>query len=110
MRILDKVFGMSKRLKPDDRKVALLEAAIAVASKGHYKHITRKDIAKEAGTSSPLVRHYLGTMEGLSDVLMTYAVKNSHLWVVAQGLMAGDRIALQAPVDIQKKAREVFAW
>ena len=101
---------MSKRLTPGDRRVAILEAAIAVASKGHYQHITRKDIAEAAGTSGPLVRHYLGPMAELGDVLMTYAVKNSHLWVVAQGLMSGDRIAQLAPEELKNKAREKFIW
>ena len=109
MRILDKVCHM-KRLTPDDRKVSILEAAIAVASKGHYKHITRREIAEVAEVSGPLVRHYLGPMAGRPDVLMKYAVENKHLWVVAQGLMAGDRIALQAPIDLQKKARGEFIW
>ena len=109
MRILDKVFNM-KRLAPEDRKALLLKAAISVASAGHYKHITRKQIAEEAGTSGPLVGHYLGPMEGLSDVIMRYAVKNTHLWVVAQGLMCGDRIAQLAPEELKNKAREKFIW
>jgi len=101
---------MNKRLKPDDRRVALLEAAIAVASKGHYKHITRKQIAEAAGTSGPLVKHYLGPMTELSDVIMQYAVDNKHLWVLAQGLVAGDPIAQLAPEDLKNKAREKFIW
>ena len=99
-----------KRLAPDDRRTSILEAAISVASDGHYKHITRRAIAEAAGTSSPLVRHYLGPMTGLSDVLMTYAVENKHLWVIAQGLVGGDPIALAAPEDLKNKAREKFIW
>lgn len=101
---------MTKRLNPDDRRVQMLESAIAAASKGHYKHITRKEIAEGAGTSGPLVRHYLGTMADLPDILMEYAVTNAHLWVIAQGLMGEDPIAQAAPEDLKNKAREKFIW
>jgi len=101
---------MSKRLKPDDRREQILRAAIAVASKGHYKHISRREIAEAAGTSGPLVKHYLGLMSELSDVLMTYAVENRQLWVLAQGIMAEDPIALAAPDELKDKAREVVGW
>lgn len=101
---------MNKRLTPDARTVSILEAAISVASKGHYMHITRKQIAEEAGTSGPLVGHYLGPMTGLNDLLMNYAVKNAHLKVIAQGLVAGDRIAQLAPEELKNKAREKFIW
>jgi len=101
---------MIKRLNPDDRRIQLLEAAIAVASKGHYKHITRKEIAEAAGTSGPLVRHYLGTMADLPDILMEYAVANTHLWVIAQGLIDQNPIAWEAPQILRKKARGVLSW
>lgn len=101
---------MNKRLTPDARKTMLLKAAISVASKGHYKHITRKQIAEAAGTSGPLVKHYLGPMTELSDLLMNYAVKNAHLKVIAQGLVACDRIAQLAPEALKNKARSKFIW
>ncbi len=110
MRILDKVLIMNKRLTPDARKTLLLKAAISVASKGHYKHITRKQIAEAAGTSGPLVKHYLGPMDKLGDVLMAYAVENRQLWVLAQGIIAEDPIALAAPDELKDKARGVLPW
>lgn len=101
---------MTKRLNPDDRRVQMLESAIAAASKGHYRHITRREIAEGAGTSGPLVKHYLGPMADLPDIIMEYAVANAHLWVIAQGLMDGNRIAHQAPRELRKKARGVLGW
>ena len=99
-----------KRLTPTDRKVAILVAAIEVAKMGSYRYITRARVATQAGVSAPLVTHYFNTMETLRTKLMVYAVATGDAEIVAQGLMAGDKIAQSAPEALKTKAREVSKW
>ena len=110
MCVVDKVFSMTKRLSPDDRTAQILEAAIEVASKGHYRYLTRREIAEAAGVTGPLVGHYLGPMDELGAVLMGYAVANAHLCVLAQGLRDQHPIALLATEELKVKARGVVGW
>lgn len=94
----------SKRLPPSDRKAALLAAALALAERGHYAHITREAIATSAGVSSGLVSKYLGTMPAMRRTLMRHAVKACNLAVIGQGLSAGDRYAKSAPPGVRAAA------
>ena len=81
---------MKKRLEAVDRKAAILDAAIEVAEDTHYLHMTRSQIAEKAGVSTPLVQHYFGNMPELRKAVMLEAVKRGLVYLVAQGLVAGD--------------------
>lgn len=94
----------SKRLPPSDRKAALLQAALSLAERGHYAHITRDAIATSAGVSSGLVSKYLGTMPKMRRLLMRHAVKAGNLVVIGQGLSQGDQFAKRAPADLRAAA------
>jgi AcrR family transcriptional regulator len=54
------------RLSPDDRRRAILDAALAVARRQGLGATTVRDVAAEMGTSSGLIHHYFDSMD---DVL-----------------------------------------
>jgi AcrR family transcriptional regulator len=58
--------GPSRRLAPDRRREAIVDAALAVALRKGLAATTVRDIAAEMGTSSGLVHHYFASMD---DVL-----------------------------------------
>ena len=57
---------MGRRLPPDRRRDAIVDAALAVALRKGLASTTVRDVAAEMGTSSGLVHHYFGSMD---DVL-----------------------------------------
>ena len=54
------------RMSPDDRRSAIVDAALAVARQKGLASVTVRDVAHEMGTSSGLIHHYFETMD---DVL-----------------------------------------
>jgi len=54
------------RMTPDQRREAIVEAALNVARQKGLASTTVRDVAAEMGTSSGLIHHYFGTMD---DVL-----------------------------------------
>jgi AcrR family transcriptional regulator len=54
------------RLSPDDRRRAIIDAALTVARRQGLGATTVRDVAAEMGTSSGLVHHYF---ESMDDVL-----------------------------------------
>lgn len=85
------------------RKNSILAAALIVAARSHYAHMTRSAVALEAGVSGPLVQHYFGTMPQLRRDVMRKAVRDGVLIVIAQGLVAGDKHA-KAAQEVHKAA------
>jgi AcrR family transcriptional regulator len=56
------------RLSPDDRRQAILDAALSVARRQGLGATTVRDVAAEMGTSSGLIHHYFDSMD---EVLAT---------------------------------------
>lgn len=101
---------MSKRLKPDDRKQQILDAAIKVAGKpGGWAKLTRDAVAKEAECAEGLVSRYFGTMVVFRRAIMRAAITSANLRVVAQGLAAGDPNAQKAPPEVKAAAVKTLA-
>ena len=57
---------MSRRLAPDQRREAIVDAALTVARRHGLGATTVRDVAVEMGTSSGLIHHYF---ESMDDVL-----------------------------------------
>jgi AcrR family transcriptional regulator len=55
-----------KRMTPDQRREAIVEAALDVAVRKGLASTTVRDVAGQMGTSSGLIHHYFGSMD---DVL-----------------------------------------
>lgn len=93
------------RLKPDDRKMRILRAALVVANReGGWSTLTRQSVALEAGCAEGLVSKYFGTMTEFKRTIMRAAVQNRLLSVVAQGLACGDKHAQKADPELKSKA------
>ncbi len=82
----------------------ILTAAVRVAVVRGYRHMTRAEIAAEAGCSEAQVSAVLGTMVQLRRACLGAAIANEVLPVIAQGLAAGDPRARRAPREIQELA------
>lgn len=95
---------MTKRLKPADRKAAILHAALDLAATQGYRRMTREAVATAASVSPALVSLYLGTMPQLQRAVMRAAVRQGVAAVVAQGLAERDPQALKAPDALKREA------
>lgn len=99
-----------KRLKPDDRKGQILQAAIQVASApGGWSRLTREAVAREASCAEGLVSNYFGTMICFRRTIMRAAIANEVLPVIAQGLASGDTSASKAAPELKRRALELLA-
>lgn len=101
---------MTKRLHPDDRNEQILTAALKVAGRpGGWAKLTRDAVAKEAGCAEGLPSKYFGTMVAFRRAIMRAAIREWNLSVIAQGLAAGDEVALKAEEDLKRKALNTLA-
>ncbi len=93
------------RLKPDDRKLQILRAALIVASReGGLSTLSRQAVAAEAKCAESLVSRYFGTMVQFKRTIMGAAIHNQILPVIAQGLAMGDKRAQAADPELKSKA------
>lgn len=92
----------TKRL--DDRRQALLTAALQVAESVGYLRVTRDAVAAAAGCSPALVSFHLGTIPQMQRAIMGEALRTRNLRVIAQGLSHGDRRAMNAPLELREAA------
>ncbi len=99
-----------KRLRPDDRKEQILNAAIKVAERpGGWGKLTRDAVAREAHCAEGLVSKYFGTMVAFRRSIMRAAITAENLAVVAQGLAAGDTCAKKADPELKIRALNTLA-
>lgn len=92
-----------------ERKDLILAAAMRVAEKIGYHHMTRDQIAKEAGVSPGLITARLGTMAKMRTVVMREAIKGPNLRVLGQGLALMDKIAMKAPDELKRAAGKALS-
>lgn len=95
---------LRQRLSPDERRDSILNAAMRLASRRDYQHITREKIAAEANVSPALVTHYLGPILDIHDVIMTKAVEQGIVSIVAHGLIHKHVIAMGASEELRTLA------
>jgi AcrR family transcriptional regulator len=88
----------SRRLSPDDRRTAIVAAALEVAVEKGLASTTVRDVAARMGTSSGLIHHYFDSMD---DVLAAAFEQ-----VAAQDLALSER--LMAAADDPTDALRVF--
>jgi len=95
------------RLSPKIREQQILQAALEFAKREGWACLTRDAVAAEAECSEGLVSYYFGDFDNVRKEVMRYAVQNATLTIVAEGLLAGNRIAQRAPVPVKEGAA---AW
>lgn len=93
-----------RRMKPDDRCAAILEAALAVAVREGYAGVSLAKVAEGAGVSAPLVLYHFADMDNLRRRLMVYAVQQECLPLIAQGMAVGDPMVRLASSELRERA------
>jgi AcrR family transcriptional regulator len=61
----------ARRLPPDSRRKAILDAAIRLFGRNGYPNVSTTDIAREAGVTAALVHHYFGPKRSIFLAIMT---------------------------------------
>lgn len=92
------------RLQPDERRAAILQAAIRLAESDGWLSLSRDAVATAAGVSPGLVSFYFLATQLLRDELMQAAVDAGILSVVAEGILARHAVALAAPLAVRQAA------
>lgn len=90
------------------RRQKVLDAALTLAEADGYSHITRAAVADMAGLSRASVSLTFAGMGGLRREVMSAAVSRGLVKIIAQGLAAGDPIALAAPHSLKQQAAEAL--
>lgn len=98
-----------RRMEPDNRRAAILTAAVKLAESNGYQTLTRDDVAQAAGISPALVTRYFYAMPELRRRVMEEAVRREILPVIAQGLAFGCPVAGKAPAWLRAKALTALA-
>lgn len=88
----------------NDKRNKILEAAIQLAVERGYLNVSRDEITARAGVSHGLVNYYFETVVGLWYSVMEEAIKREISSVIADGLSAGNLVALSAPEVLKDKA------
>lgn len=94
------------RLQPDERRAAILQAAIRLAESDGWLALSRDAVATAAGVSPGLVSWYFLATSLLRDEVMQHAVDTGILSVVAEGILARHAVALAASVSLRAAAFE----
>lgn len=95
---------MKPRMKPADRKVAILEAAVATATKLGFANLRLRAVAEAADCNHSLVICHFATMTQLRRAVMRHAIKCKLLPIIAQGVAIGDPTAAKVDPTLRKAA------
>lgn len=98
---------MSKRLSEATRKKMIIKAAVRISRRaGGWSALTRASIAREAKCSDGLVSRHLGDMQNVRATVMTQAVTEEILEIIAQSIAANDGFACKKklPEALRQKA------
>jgi AcrR family transcriptional regulator len=86
------------------RRRRVLEAAVSLAEEVGYTHLTKAGVADRAGVSRTSVWITYNGMLALKREVMAEAVTRGNVKIIAQGLAAGDPVALTAPHTLKQQA------
>ena len=78
---------MKKYLKTSERREQILALACEAATAGHFRQVSRAEIAEKAGTATGNINRVFGTMDQLRSDLIAYAIKHEKLVVIAQAIL-----------------------
>ena len=95
------------RTRYDDtsiRETQILDAAVKLSEKHGYSNVTREQVANAAGCSVGLVSRHMGTMENLRRSIVSAAISQENLIILAQALVNNHPKALRAPQELRHRA------
>lgn len=90
-------------------KDAILNRAVSLSVRKGYRNVTRQDIATALKIAAGSVSYHFKDMRKLQAAVMQYAVDNSILAVVAQGLVEKHPRALAASAAVRASAARTLA-
>lgn len=96
---------MATKKVSDDR---ILSAAARLATAVGYRHLTRRDVAANAGVWPATISQRWGTMPEFRAAVLRHAVARGMLAVIAQGLAARDPIARRARPAVREAAKALL--
>jgi AcrR family transcriptional regulator len=92
-------------MKPTtNRKSEILAAALALAIKHGYMHVTRLQISERIGCATGLIPYHFGNMCDLRRSMMSEALRTRCLPVLAQGIVTKHPKAMRAPEELRRAA------
>lgn len=98
------------RMKPAERKEAILQAAMTAAAAHGFANVRQKDIAEVANCSYGTVSLYFNTMPQMRRAIMRCAIKTDNIAIIAQGYRIEDSDAKKAcAASPELKAKVVAA-
>lgn len=89
-------------------KLLILKKAAHLAELSHYKTITMAEIASAAGVKNGTIVHHFANMAALRRDLLRYAVDNEMLTVIAQALIARERVLRRVDPKLKQKALDQY--
>jgi len=99
----------ARRLQPEDRKLAILDAAYSLAVADGYHTLTRERMAESAGVSLSLITYHWLSVALLREAVMQLAVERGDAHIIASGIVARDPLALSAPLALRQAAAATLA-
>ena len=95
--------GMNERLPGRERRRLFLDAAMPLAEKHGFRHVSRDMVAQACSVSPALLSRYYSAVD-FRKAIMERAVATENLRVLAEGLVARHPVALAAPLALRKAA------
>lgn len=92
------------RMKPADRKSAILEAAVSTAAKIGFANLRLAHVATAAECSNALIVSHFSTVTNLRRAVMRHAIKTKQLRIIAQGIAMDDPTATKADPALRRQA------
>lgn len=87
-----------------ERRLQILDAAVALAAEDDYRNLTKRGVAERAGVSPSLVMAHFNTMTQMRRAVLRHAISHEIAVVVGQGLAARDPHAVKAPEELKRRA------
>ena len=81
-----------------------MEAALKLAAKHGYQHITREQVAAEADVGAGTVNLHYSSMAKLKKEIVRHAVRTENLKIIAQAIVAKDPYARRKLTEEQRQA------
>lgn len=90
-------------------KDKILLKAVQLSGRNGYRNVTRQEIASGLGIAAGSVSYHFKDMRKLQAAVIQYAVDNSLLRLIAQGLAEKHPRALAAPLELRIQAGRSLA-
>lgn len=88
-------YSIAQRMSHEERKGAIINAALQVAATNGFHKVTRKSVAEVADCSCGLVQYHFNTMEDLKSAVLEAANTRQDFKVLAQVISEVNAVNLE---------------